>query len=238
MSELGVKVECFDDLKQLVMKHYESKMNEKLGEMTMGNLLRKLSDETYWLRGNIGNYTSSFGDEKWSESLDLLEQLALVSILADEAYRRVADDSNVKALAETLLEDVDPAIFKQQSTVEKEKQSHVEETDTPPLDSEWSRLVNMINDTVTDAEWFTSIDSTGSIDEHYLEHPEKLTQRILEVLAESGYVDPSLDAVRRLEAVRRLVEEELPQVPMTLGFRRRFYDATGFKPPEWLNSGE
>ena len=39
---------------------------------------------------------------------------------------------------------------------------------------------------------------------------------------------------RRLKAVRTLVEDWLPQIPMTIDFRRKFYEATGFEAPEWF----
>ena len=40
----------------------------------------------------------------------------------------------------------------------------------------------------------------------------------------------------KLKLVRKLVEEELPQIGQTIDFRRGFYKATGFEVPEWFKS--
>ncbi|GAH66457.1 unnamed protein product [marine sediment metagenome] len=41
-------------------------------------------------------------------------------------------------------------------------------------------------------------------------------------------------AEQKLEAVRKLVEQDLPQIIMTHYFRRRFYELTDFPVPDWF----
>lgn len=38
----------------------------------------------------------------------------------------------------------------------------------------------------------------------------------------------------KLDLVKKLVEEDLPQIEATIDFRRDFYRVTGFEVPEWF----
>ena len=44
----------------------------------------------------------------------------------------------------------------------------------------------------------------------------------------------ALEAQRRLEAARQVVDDYCPEIGMTLTFRLKFYEVTGFPMPEWL----
>ena len=54
-----------------------------------------------------------------------------------------------------------------------------------------------------------------------------------QLLAEKA-IEARDEAQRRLEAARQVVDDYCPEIGMTLTFRLKFYEATGFPMPEWL----
>ena len=54
-----------------------------------------------------------------------------------------------------------------------------------------------------------------------------------QLLAEKA-IEARDEAQRRLEAARQVVDDYCPEIGMTLTFRRKFYEVTGFPMPEWL----
>ena len=56
------------------------------------------------------------------------------------------------------------------------------------------------------------------------------TEHLCYTCYEKKYKEPA----EQLEAIKKLVEQDLPQIGMTIYFRRRFYQVTGYPAPEWF----
>lgn len=56
------------------------------------------------------------------------------------------------------------------------------------------------------------------------------TEQLCYACYEKKYKEPA----EQLEAIKKLVEQDLPQIIMTHYFRRRFYQVTGFPVPDWF----
>jgi len=86
--------------------------------------------------------------------------------------------------------------------------------------------------------WFFSVKGLEAYRrESRLRSDEPKSIHLLKMMArfEKSNIE-QIKAIERLEAVWRLVDDELPQTPVTLSFRKRFYEVSGLEPPEWLRN--